>query len=172
MLNWGKPKHCNECQNKDALINNLQQAIYMMAKDLAAAEFERDKAHSELRKRPIVKDVNTSDEHLLKVNRLMNQMSKLIDENKRLRKKYDLIVDSELPLELTKDIRKSKLPVRLANLLRNEFITSYVDLVDYTEAQLLRTPNFGVKTLKVLKEHLISEFPNCRQHFKLLEKTQ
>jgi DNA-directed RNA polymerase subunit alpha len=59
-----------------------------------------------------------------------------------------------------------ELSVRTANCLRNDNIAYISDLVQKTEAEMLRTPNFGRKSLNEIKEvlaqmglHLGSEVP-------------
>lgn len=170
MFNWGKSKHCKQCKDKDVLIGHLQETIHTMAQDAVAAEEKNKQLLKELRDRPTLKEVDTGSENFLVINRLMNEKSRLLEENNRLRGRYDFIANNSLPSELNRDIMTNALPARLSNLFKSEMIESYVDLVDKTEAELLRTPNFGVKTLKVLKEHLISEFPDFRQHFALLKE--
>ena len=60
-----------------------------------------------------------------------------------------------------------ELSVRSANCLKNDNIVYIGDLVQKTEAEMLRTPNFGRKSLNEIKEvlasmglHLGMEVPN------------
>ena len=60
-----------------------------------------------------------------------------------------------------------ELSVRSANCLKNDNIVYIGDLVQKTEAEMLRTPNFGRKSLNEIKEvlaqmglHLGMEIPN------------
>jgi hypothetical protein len=69
------------------------------------------------------------------------------------------------PAFLTK-VDELELSVRTANCLRNDNIAYISDLVQKTEAEMLRTPNFGRKSLNEIKEvlaqmgfHLGSEVP-------------
>jgi len=48
-----------------------------------------------------------------------------------------------------------ELSVRTANCLRNDNIVYIGDLVQKTEAEMLRTPNFGRKSLNEIKEVLV-----------------
>ena len=48
-----------------------------------------------------------------------------------------------------------ELSVRSANCLKNDNIVYVGDLVQKTEAEMLRTPNFGRKSLNEIKEVLV-----------------
>jgi DNA-directed RNA polymerase subunit alpha len=57
---------------------------------------------------------------------------------------------------MLKKIEEIELSVRLATCLRNDNIIYIGDLVQKTEAEMLRTPNFGRKSLSEIKEVLAS----------------
>jgi len=76
---------------------------------------------------------------------------------------------SELPFNknLLRKVDELELSVRSANCLRNDNIIYIGDLVQKTETEMLRTPNFGRKSLNEIKEvlsqmglHLGMEIPN------------
>src|SRR3546814_676086 len=76
---------------------------------------------------------------------------------------------SELPFNknLLRKVDELELSVRSANCLKNDNIVYIGDLVQKTEAEMLRTPNFGRKSLNEIKEvlaqmglHLGMEIPN------------
>jgi len=76
---------------------------------------------------------------------------------------------SELPFNrnLLRKVDELELSVRSANCLKNDNIVYIGDLVQKTEAEMLRTPNFGRKSLNEIKEvlaqmglHLGVEIPN------------
>jgi len=82
-------------------------------------------------------------------------------------------VERELPGEplinknLLRKVDELELSVRSANCLKNDNIVYIGDLVQKTEAEMLRTPNFGRKSLNEIKEvlanmglHLGMEIPN------------
>ncbi len=75
----------------------------------------------------------------------------------------------ELPFSknLVRKVDELELSVRSANCLKNDNIIYIGDLVQKTEAEMLRTPNFGRKSLNEIKEvlaqmglHLGMEIPN------------
>jgi DNA-directed RNA polymerase subunit alpha len=65
--------------------------------------------------------------------------------------------ESFLPFNraLLKKVDELELSVRSANCLKNDNIIYIGDLVQKTEAEMLRTPNFGRKSLNEIKEVLI-----------------
>jgi len=64
--------------------------------------------------------------------------------------------DSGLPFNrhLLRKVDELELSVRSANCLKNDNIVYIGDLVQKTEAEMLRTPNFGRKSLNEIKETL------------------
>src|SRR5690606_19753858 len=65
--------------------------------------------------------------------------------------------EGELPFNrnLLRKVEELELSVRSANCLKNENIVYIGDLVQKSEQDLLRTPNFGRKSLNEIKEVLI-----------------
>ena len=65
---------------------------------------------------------------------------------------------SELPFSpyLLKKVDELELSVRSANCLKNDNIVYIGDLVQKTESEMLKTPNFGRKSLNEIKEVLTS----------------
>ncbi|RMH42908.1 MAG: DNA-directed RNA polymerase subunit alpha, partial [Alphaproteobacteria bacterium] len=57
---------------------------------------------------------------------------------------------------LLKKVDELELSVRSANCLKNDNIVYIGDLIQKTEAEMLRTPNFGRKSLNEIKEVLSS----------------
>jgi len=68
----------------------------------------------------------------------------------------DIQQKEELPFSkyLLKKVEELELSVRSANCLKNDDIVYIGDLVQKTEAEMLRTPNFGRKSLNEIKEVL------------------
>ena len=63
---------------------------------------------------------------------------------------------------LLKKVDELELSVRSANCLKNDNIVYIGDLIQKTEAEMLRTPNFGRKSLNEIKEVLASHGPAPR----------
>src|SRR6202020_193368 len=72
------------------------------------------------------------------------------------KKKIDGEAKPELPFipALLKKVDELELSVRSANCLKNDNIVYIGDLIQKTEAEMLRTPNFGRKSLTEIKEVL------------------
>ncbi|MEL6278708.1 MAG: DNA-directed RNA polymerase subunit alpha [Pseudomonadota bacterium] len=70
----------------------------------------------------------------------------------------DRVVEQEQEFEfnplLLKKVDELELSVRSANCLKNDNIVYIGDLIQKTEAEMLRTPNFGRKSLNEIKEVL------------------
>lgn len=66
------------------------------------------------------------------------------------------VIKEELPFNrnLLRKVEELELSVRSANCLKNDNIIYIGDLVQKTEAEMLRTPNFGRKSLNEIKEVL------------------
>ena len=62
--------------------------------------------------------------------------------------------DREMDIRLLKKVDELELSVRSANCLKNDNIVYIGDLIQKTEAEMLRTPNFGRKSLNEIKEVL------------------
>ncbi len=61
---------------------------------------------------------------------------------------------ARLQPDLLKKVDELELSVRSANCLKNDNIVYIGDLIQKTEAEMLRTPNFGRKSLNEIKEVL------------------
>ena len=66
---------------------------------------------------------------------------------------------NQLNRYLLKKVDELELSVRCANCLKNDNIIYIGDLVQKTEAEMLRTPNFGRKSLNEIKEVLSLDGP-------------
>lgn len=74
---------------------------------------------------------------------------------------------NSIPRNLLKKVSELELSVRAANCLKNDNIVYIGDLVQRTESEMLKTPNFGRKSLNEIKQvlsemglHLGMEVPN------------
>ena len=80
------------------------------------------------------------------------------------KKKLDGEAKPDLPFNpaLLKKVDELELSVRSANCLKNDNIVYIGDLIQKTEAEMLRTPNFGRKSLNEIKEVLAAHEPAPR----------
>ena len=72
------------------------------------------------------------------------------------RKKLQSSNEPQFNKNLLKKVDELELSVRSANCLKNDNIFYIGDLVQKTEGEMLRTPNFGRKSLDEIKEVLSS----------------
>jgi len=85
------------------------------------------------------------------------QMSLLINfEEPKVVEKKPQITEPEFNKNLLKKVDELELSVRSMNCLKNDNIVYIGDLVQKTEPEMLRTPNFGRKSLNEIKEVLNS----------------
>ena len=77
------------------------------------------------------------------------------DEPKRVEKKTQ-VIEPEFNKNLLKKVDELELSVRSMNCLKNDNIVYIGDLVQKTEPEMLRTPNFGRKSLNEIEEVLNS----------------
>jgi len=76
------------------------------------------------------------------------------EEEPPLEEEEEDLQDEELAQTLMKSVDELELTVRSYNCLRNANIEAINDLVEKTEAEMLKTKNFGRKSLKELKDKL------------------
>ena len=88
-------------------------------------------------------------------------------EEPRPERQEDIGLEPEINPNLLRKVDELELSVRSANCLKNDNIVYIGDLIQKTEAEMLRTPNFGRKSLNEIKEvlaqmglHLGMEVPN------------
>jgi DNA-directed RNA polymerase subunit alpha len=88
---------------------------------------------------------------------LQDQLSIFINfEEPREKKAEEAKTDLPFNPALLKKVDELELSVRSANCLKNDNIVYIGDLIQKTEAEMLRTPNFGRKSLNEIKEVLAS----------------
>ena len=99
---------------------------------------------------------------------LQDQLQTFINfEEPSVKIEEDTRPELEFNPALLKKVDELELSVRSANCLKNDNIVYIGDLIQKTEAEMLRTPNFGRKSLNEIKEvlaqmglHLGMEAPN------------
>lgn len=67
-------------------------------------------------------------------------------------------------------IELSCLNARTRNVIRNEPIETYFELSQFEKKELLRMPNFGKNSLKLLKNHIKQKFPYDWRSFKFMRE--
>ena len=75
-------------------------------------------------------------------------------EDPRETHREEQAVEPEFNPNLLKKVDELELSVRSANCLKNDNIIYIGDLVQHSESEMLRTPNFGRKSLNEIKEVL------------------
>jgi DNA-directed RNA polymerase subunit alpha len=112
--------------------------------------------------------VRPDDAVALAARILQDQLSIFVNfEEPRKPDTVDRAPDLEFNAALLKKVDELELSVRSANCLKNDNIVYIGDLIQKTEAEMLRTPNFGRKSLNEIKEvlagmglHLGMDVPN------------
>ena len=101
--------------------------------------------------------INAEDAVAYAARIFQDQLSLFInfDEPKEIEKKPK-VVEPEFNKNLLKKVDELELSVRSMNCLKNDNIVYIGDLVQKTEPEMLRTPNFGRKSLNEIKEVLNS----------------
>jgi DNA-directed RNA polymerase subunit alpha len=86
---------------------------------------------------------------------LQDQLSIFVNfEEPRKEVREESTPELEFNAALLKKVDELELSVRSANCLKNDNIVYIGDLIQKTEAEMLRTPNFGRKSLNEIKEVL------------------
>jgi DNA-directed RNA polymerase subunit alpha len=113
--------------------------------------------------------VNPEDALALAARVLQDQLQLFINFEEPSQNVAQQPEENALPFNrnLLRKVDELELSVRSANCLKNDNIVYIGDLVQKTEAEMLRTPNFGRKSLNEIKEvllqmglHLGMEIPN------------
>ena len=113
--------------------------------------------------------VTPEDALALSARILQDQLQTFInfDEPEVIQEEVSVAEEIGFSAALLKKVDELELSVRSANCLKNDNIVYIGDLIQKTEAEMLRTPNFGRKSLNEIKEvlaemslHLGMEVPN------------
>ena len=99
--------------------------------------------------------VSPEDAIALAARILQGQLQLFINfEEPRELPRAEEAVEPEFNPNLLRKVDELELSVRSANCLKNDNIIYIGDLVQYSEAEMLRTPNFGRKSLNEIKDVL------------------
>lgn len=85
---------------------------------------------------------------------LQDQLQLFIDFEEASEENGDVVEDLKLDPNLLRKVDELELSVRSQNCLKNDNIVYIGDLVIKTEGEMLKTPNFGRKSLNEIKEVL------------------
>jgi DNA-directed RNA polymerase subunit alpha len=150
----------------DALYSPVKKVAYRIEHTREGQQLDLDK---------LVMDVETNgtvtpeDAVGLAARIIQDQLSVFVNFEEPTSETRDQAKTAELEFNrnLLKKVDELELSVRSANCLKNDNIVYIGDLIQKTEAEMLRTPNFGRKSLNEIKEvlaqmglHLGMEVPN------------
>ena len=157
----------SDSQTKD-LLKKLGDALTVMTK----IDDEQQRQIAALKRELSNERESRSRTELHEIRRLKQDNLKLQQENRKLKVKLDILVNTNLPKEFEQKISGDYLSIRVRNVLRNESWDTYLDILDVSEVRLLRTPNMGRKSIRALKEHLQSKFPDKHHKFAVFGSVQ
>jgi DNA-directed RNA polymerase subunit alpha len=149
----------------DAIFSPVRKISYKVENARVGQQTDLDKLSLEVETNGAVKP---EDAVALAARILQDQLQMFINfEEPRSHEPAEIAGDLPFNKNLLRKVDELELSVRSANCLKNDNIIYIGDLVQKTEAEMLRTPNFGRKSLNEIKEvlgqmglHLGMEIPN------------
>jgi DNA-directed RNA polymerase subunit alpha len=145
----------------DSLYSPVKKVSYKVENTREGQNLDRDKLTLTIETNG---SVTPEDAVALAARILQDQLAVFINFEEP-RKEEAVATDvPELPFNpaLLKKVDELELSVRSANCLKNDNIVYIGDLIQKTEAEMLRTPNFGRKSLNEIKEVLAHHGPPSR----------
>ncbi len=149
----------------DALYSPVRRVAYKVEPTREGQRLDRDKLTLEVETNGAVNPVDA----VAYAARILQDQLQLFITFEEPKKKTEGEAKPDLPFNpaLLKKVDELELSVRSANCLKNDNIVYIGDLIQKTEAEMLRTPNFGRKSLNEIKEvlagmglHLGMDVPN------------
>ena len=149
----------------DALYSPVKKVAYRVEPTRQGERLDRDKLILEVETNGAVSPVDA----VAYAARILQDQLKIFISFEEPRQKTTDEAKPELPFNpaLLKKVDELELSVRSANCLKNDNIVYIGDLIQKTEGEMLRTPNFGRKSLNEIKEvltamglHLGMDVPN------------
>jgi DNA-directed RNA polymerase subunit alpha len=149
----------------DALYSPVKRVAYRVEPTRQGQSLDYDKLILEVETNGAVSPVDA----VAYAARILQDQLQLFISFDEPKKKVAEEAKPELPFNpaLLKKVDELELSVRSANCLKNDNIVYIGDLIQKTEGEMLRTPNFGRKSLNEIKEvltgmglHLGMEVPN------------
>ncbi|MGH6986884.1 MAG: DNA-directed RNA polymerase subunit alpha [Caulobacteraceae bacterium] len=149
----------------DALYSPVKRVAYRVEPTRQGQSLDYDKLVMEVETNGAVSPVDA----VAYAARILQDQLQVFITFEEPKKKIDGEAKPELPFNpaLLKKVDELELSVRSANCLKNDNIVYIGDLIQKSEAEMLRTPNFGRKSLNEIKEvlanmnlHLGMDVPN------------
>jgi DNA-directed RNA polymerase subunit alpha len=150
----------------DALYSPVKRVAYRVEPTRQGQSLDYDKLILEVETNGAVSPVDA----VAYASRILQDQLQIFitfDEPKKAVEAVDGKPDLPFNPALLKKVDELELSVRSANCLKNDNIVYIGDLIQKTEAEMLRTPNFGRKSLNEIKEvlagmnlHLGMDVPN------------
>ena len=136
----------------DALYSPVRRVAYKVEPTREGQRLDRDKLTLEVETNGAVNPVDA----VAYAARILQDQLQLFITFEEPKKKSEGEAKPDLPFNpaLLKKVDELELSVRSANCLKNDNIVYIGDLIQKTEGEMLRTPNFGRKSLNEIKEVL------------------
>ncbi len=136
----------------DALFSPVRRVSYKVDATRAGESLDKDKLTLTVETNGAI---SPEDAVAYAARILQDQLSVFVNfEEPTKEKTQDAVPELAFNPALLKKVDELELSVRSANCLKNDNIVYIGDLIQKTEAEMLRTPNFGRKSLNEIKEVL------------------
>lgn len=136
----------------DAIYSPVKSAIYKVVNARVGQQTDYDKLYLTVETNGVIKP---EDAVALSARIMQEQLKSFINfEEPEEATIEDKIAELPFNKNLLLKVDELELSVRSANCLKNDSIIYIGDLVQKTESEMLRTPNFGRKSLNEIKELL------------------
>jgi len=138
----------------DSLYSPVRKVSYKVEKTRAGQDLDKDKLILSVETNGAV---SGEDAVAFAARILQDQLSVFVNfEEPQKDMPQEQVSELSFNPALLKKVDELELSVRSANCLKNDNIVYIGDLIQKTEAEMLRTPNFGRKSLNEIKEVLAS----------------
>ena len=149
----------------DALFSPVRRVSYKVDATRAGESLDKDKLTLQVETNGAI---TPEDAVAYAARILQDQLTVFVNfEEPSKEKSQEAVPELAFNPALLKKVDELELSVRSANCLKNDNIVYIGDLIQKTEAEMLRTPNFGRKSLNEIKEvlaqmglHLGMDVPN------------
>ena len=136
----------------DSLFSPVRRVSYKVDATRAGESLDKDKLTLQVETNGAV---TPEDAVAYAARILQDQLAVFVNFEEPTREKaQDTVPELAFNPALLKKVDELELSVRSANCLKNDNIVYIGDLIQKTEAEMLRTPNFGRKSLNEIKEVL------------------